>query len=119
MISTLLLLLAVADVPEPPPSTPVACGDVWTAFEADMLCGFCIVQSQTNTRQGFLGPIGLMGKKRGRGMGTLLMNAALNHLKKSGKNRVGLWTSEAIYRGFYQKLGFEKKYKTMHAKWTL
>jgi GNAT superfamily N-acetyltransferase len=83
------------------------------------ICGFCIVQSHTESDMAFFGPIGLSPMHRGRGMGDVIMTKIVDYLKSIPKLRIGLWTNEVIYEKFYKKYGFKKTYETCHAVWNV
>ncbi len=93
--------------------------DVMLMKKGNEICGFCIVQSQTNNDTAFFGPIGLAIEHRGQGLGHFLLQSSLEYLKSLGKLQLGLWTNYEIYQRFYKPMGFYKKCETVHFEWIL
>lgn len=93
--------------------------DIFVVEHESELCGFCVVQSDTDDDLCFFGPMGIEPKCRGKGIGSRLLLKALQYLIHKNKKRVGLWTSESIYRDFYKRFGMQKTISGIHLQWIL
>jgi RimJ/RimL family protein N-acetyltransferase len=101
----------------------------WPAYYAcdgDKVVGWADISPFTNPRlkhRGVLG-MGLISSYRGRGLGTLLLNAALDHAKRIGVEKVELtvYTENANAIKLYRSLGFEdegviRKYRKLDSRY--
>lgn len=93
--------------------------DVLIVSYQNQLCGFGIVQSQTNHEMAFCGPLEISQEHRGQQLGGLLLEKVVDYLQGLQKTKIGLWTNQAIYEKFYQPYGFVKTGETVHVEWHL
>jgi len=91
--------------------------DVFVAENQKGICGFCIVQSTTDDKMSFFGPIGIAPAFRRMGIGTQLLFKAIDYLKAKGKEKMGLWATERNYKRFYQPFGMPKTFETVQVEW--
>ena len=83
---------------------------VYYAVDENKVVGWCEISLKDNPRlrhRGTLG-MGLISGYRNKGLGTRLMQAALEHAKKSGLERVELtvYTTNPAAQALYAKMGF-------------
>lgn len=88
-------------------------GPVYYAIEGDRVVGWCDVFPLENPRlshRGGLG-MGLLTEYRGKGLGSKLLTAVLDHSKRFGLEKVELqvYTSNAPAIALYKKCGFEEE----------
>jgi GNAT superfamily N-acetyltransferase len=91
--------------------------DVLVAESQKGICGFCVVQSTTDDKMSFFGPIGIDPDFRRMGIGSQLLFDAIDYLKDKGKEKMGLWATERNYNRFYQHFGLPKTFETVHVEW--
>jgi N-acetylglutamate synthase-like GNAT family acetyltransferase len=68
----------------------------------------CIMLTENTQDEGKVRVMFVSESARGRGVGTLLMNALLNKAKKVGYKTLSLWTTnnQIVARELYKKIGF-------------
>jgi GNAT superfamily N-acetyltransferase len=93
--------------------------DVIVVTFQNEICGFCIVQSQTNSEMAFFGPIAISKEHRGKQLGGIILEKIVEYLQALKKTKIGLWTNEAIYQKFYKHYGFTKTGETVHVEWNI
>lgn len=93
--------------------------DVIVVTFENKICGFCIVQSQTNNDMAFFGPIAISKEHRGKQLGGIILEKVIEYLQSLKKTKVGLWTNEMIYQKFYKNFGFTKTGETVHVEWNI
>lgn len=96
------------------------------AIENESVIGWCDVSPFTNPRLAHRGGLGMgcLPGFRGKGIGSLLLEATLNHSKKIGLEKVELnvYTSNLAAIKLYEKFGFEvegtiKKYRKLDGQY--
>lgn len=101
-------------------------GAVYYAIHNDRVVGWCDVFPEDNPRQSHRGGLGmgLLPDYRGKGIGSMLLKAVLDHAKKSGLEKVQLhvYTSNTPAVALYKKFGFEqegliKKYRKLDGQY--
>lgn len=93
--------------------------DVIVVTFQNEICGFCIVQSQTNHDMVFFGPIAISKEHRGKDLGGIILEKVVEYLRSLKKTTIGLWTNEIIYEKFYKNYGFTKTGETVHVEWNI
>lgn len=88
-------------------------GPVYYAIQNDQVVGWCDVFPEDNPRlshRGTLG-MGLLPEFRGKGVGSRLLQAVLDHAKKFGLEKVELkvYTTNESAISLYKKFGFEQE----------
>lgn len=101
-------------------------GPVYYAIENHRVVGWCDVFPVSNPRlshRGNLG-MGLLPEYRGKGVGSQLLKAVLDHAKRFGLEKVELnvYTTNEAAVALYKKFGFEqegliKKYRKLDGKY--
>lgn len=91
--------------------------DVLIVSFQNQICGFCIVQSQTDHEMAFFGPVEISKEHRGKQLGGVILEKVVDYLQGLKKTKIGLWTNQAIYEKFYQPYGFVKTGETVHVEW--
>lgn len=101
-------------------------GPVYYAIHNDRVVGWCDVFPEENPRQSHRGGLGmgLLPEYRGKGIGSKLLKAVMDHAKKFGLEKVELhvYTSNEHAIALYKKFGFEqegliKKYRKLDGKY--
>lgn len=101
-------------------------GPVYYAIHKDRVVGWCDVFPVKNPRQSHRGGLGmgLISEYRGKGIGSKLLKAVMDHAKKFGLEKVELhvYTSNEPAIALYKKFGFEqegliKKYRKLDGKY--
>jgi GNAT superfamily N-acetyltransferase len=77
----------------------------WGAFSADELKGFLLVEPKEDLGKANIRLIGVDPDFKGKGIGSLLLNASEQKAKEAGVGTLSVGTPFA--RGFYEKNGFE------------
>lgn len=97
-------------------------GPVYYAIQNDRVIGWCDVFPEDNPRQSHRGGLGmgLLPEFRGKGIGSKLLKAVLDHAKGFGLEKVELhvYTTNTSAIALYKKFGFEqegliKKYRKL------
>jgi ribosomal protein S18 acetylase RimI-like enzyme len=83
--------------------------DVLLAMDGDEIVGY--VNPVIDLQEGWIGGIGVLRNYRGRGIGTKLMLAAENELRRRGANVVFLEVIEGNFKAqrLYERLGYVKR----------
>jgi RimJ/RimL family protein N-acetyltransferase len=101
-------------------------GPVYYAIQNNCVVGWCDVFPEDNPRQSHRGGLGmgLLPEFRGKGVGSKLLKAVLEHAKKFGLEKVELnvYTTNVPAIALYKKFGFEqegllKKYRKLDGKY--
>ncbi len=101
-------------------------GPVYYAIQGNRVVGWCDVFPFNNPRQSHRGGLGmgLLPEFRGKGIGSKLLKAVLDHSKKFGLEKVELnvYTTNEPAIALYKKFGFEqegliKKYRKLDGKY--
>lgn len=101
-------------------------GPVYYAIHDDRVVGWCDVFPMNNPRQSHRGGLGmgLLPEYRGKGIGSRLLKAVMDHAKTFGLEKVELhvYTSNEPAIALYKKFGFEqegliKKYRKLDGKY--
>ncbi len=91
--------------------------DVFVITFQNKICGFCIVQSETDHDMAFFGPVAISKEHRGKQLGGIILEKVVEYLQVLKKTKIGLWTNEVIYEKFYKNYGFVKTGETVHVEW--
>lgn len=80
----------------------------WVAMEGETLLGFCGLSQ--SFEQGDILNIGVCPAQRGKGIGSLLLQAAINAFKEQGGKELFLEVraSNAAAKALYEKFGFQR-----------
>ncbi len=87
-------------------------GFVWIAYDEDGVAGICVICYAISTSMGSLvaklDDVSVKPDRRGAGIGTVLIEALKEQLKKESVTRidVGVHLENAEARKFYERLGF-------------
>jgi RimJ/RimL family protein N-acetyltransferase len=101
-------------------------GPVYYAINNNRVVGWCDIFPENNPRQSHRGGLGmgLIPEFRGKGIGSQLLSAVLDHAKKFGLEKVELhvYTSNVAAIALYKKFGFEeeglmKKYRKVDGQY--
>lgn len=101
-------------------------GPVYYAIQNNRVVGWCDVFPEENPRQSHRGGLGmgLLPEFRGKGVGSKLLKAVLDHAKKFGLEKVELnvYTTNEPAIALYKKFGFEqegliRKYRKLDGKY--
>lgn len=88
-------------------------GPVYYAIHNELVVGWCDIFPMSNPRMSHRGSLGmgLLAEYRGRGLGSLLLKATLQHAQKFGLEKVELdvYTSNLTALALYKKFGFEQE----------
>ncbi|MGE3683922.1 MAG: GNAT family N-acetyltransferase [Bdellovibrionales bacterium] len=88
-------------------------GPVYYAIQDERVVGWCDVFPEENPRQSHRGALGmgLLPEFRGKGIGSKLLEAVLNHAKAFGLEKVELhvYTTNTPAIALYEKFGFERE----------
>jgi GNAT superfamily N-acetyltransferase len=93
---------------------------LWLALEGDAIHGAIAIDgSQHQTRGAHLRWFITSDEVRGRGMGTLLLGAALAFCESHGYRKIDLWTFEGLdaARHLYEKHGFRLARSQRGSQW--
>jgi|WetSurMetagenome_2_1015567.scaffolds.fasta_scaffold39274_3 GNAT superfamily N-acetyltransferase len=93
--------------------------DVIVVTFENKICGFCIVQSETDHNMAFFGPIAISKEHRGNQLGGIILEKVVEYLQNLKKTKIGLWTNDVIYEKFYKTYGFVKTGETVHVEWNI
>jgi predicted GNAT family N-acyltransferase len=93
--------------------------DVLIVSFQNQLCGFCIVQSETDHEMAFFGPVEISKEHRGNQLGGIILEKVVEYLQSLKKTKIGLWTNDVIYEKFYKNYGFVKTGETVHVEWNI
>jgi len=93
--------------------------DLIVVIFQNKICGFCIVQSQTNNEMAFFGPVAILKEHRGKQLGGIILEKVVEYLQGLKKTKMGLWTNDVIYQKFYKHYGFTKTGETVHVEWNI
>lgn len=93
--------------------------DVLIISFQNQICGFCIVQSQTDHEMAFFGPVEISKEHRGNQLGGIILEKVVDYLQGLKKTKIGLWTNDVIYEKFYKHYGFVKTGETVHVEWNI
>jgi putative acetyltransferase len=88
-------------------------GPVYYALDGERVVGWCDIFPEENPRQSHRGGLGMgiIPEFRGRGIGSKLLSATLDHAKKFGLEKVELnvYTSNTLAVALYKKFGFKEE----------
>jgi GNAT superfamily N-acetyltransferase len=93
--------------------------DVIVVTFENKICGFCIMQSETDHEMAFFGPIAISKEHRGNQLGGIILEKVVKYLQHLKKTKIGLWTNDVIYEKFYKNYGFLKTGETVYVEWNI
>jgi putative acetyltransferase len=96
------------------------------AIEDDKVVGWADISPSSNPRMSHRGALGMgvLSEYRGKGLGTLLLQACLEHASKIGLEKVELsvYSTNVVAIGLYKKFGFQqsgliKSYRKLNGRY--